>query len=263
MPSGHSFSLTGRNPVFSELGETNVVVPTRPLLKTTDTDDLGPTTTSPFASTILMRQQHWLHPPQLLRLPACARARVTRIFIRVRQFARQKRTRSIHWRGYAPTIAAQARTHVDALYPRQSQTLSQASARYTLRTGLAPPPDYDRWFTYAIERKCLVDDYAQVARDFAPFYQLAARDPRFFFARWSRRRRKCYERSPLNRGDGDGQGRWGAYTGQCGRSGRPVYGHAGTVLRARPSHTLPPQRPRRVGCRVQLPRPRRHATRPS
>jgi hypothetical protein len=25
-----------------------------------------------------------------------------------------------------------------------------------------------------------VDDYAQVARDFAPFYQLAARDPRFF-----------------------------------------------------------------------------------
>jgi hypothetical protein len=25
-----------------------------------------------------------------------------------------------------------------------------------------------------------MDDYAQVARDFAPFYQLAARDPRFF-----------------------------------------------------------------------------------
>ncbi|KAJ7232889.1 hypothetical protein C8J57DRAFT_1480501 [Mycena rebaudengoi] len=38
-----------------------------------------------------------------------------------------------------------ARAHVGDLYTRQSQTLSQALARYTLRTGIAPPPNYDKW----------------------------------------------------------------------------------------------------------------------
>ncbi|KAJ7256590.1 hypothetical protein C8J57DRAFT_1472918 [Mycena rebaudengoi] len=48
-----------------------------------------------------------------------------------------------------------ARAHVGDLYTRQSQTLSQALARYTLRTGIAPPPNYDKWLMYALEKKCL------------------------------------------------------------------------------------------------------------
>ncbi|KAJ7164228.1 glycosyl transferase family 90-domain-containing protein [Mycena filopes] len=82
----------------------------------------------------------------------------------------------------ASETASPARLAVDALYARQSTTLEQASARYTLRNGRAPPPYYDRWFEFAQEKKCLVDDYDQVRRDFAPFYQLAEREPGFFQA---------------------------------------------------------------------------------
>ncbi|KAJ7636604.1 glycosyl transferase family 90-domain-containing protein [Roridomyces roridus] len=74
----------------------------------------------------------------------------------------------------------QARLAVDALYARQSRTLSQAIARYTLHTNHAPPPHYDRWFDFAQEKKCLIDEYDRIHRDFKPFYQLAERDPGFF-----------------------------------------------------------------------------------
>ncbi|KAJ7215750.1 hypothetical protein C8J57DRAFT_1538155 [Mycena rebaudengoi] len=51
------------------------------------------------------------------------------------------------------------------------------TATSTLSTCATPPPNYDRWFSYAIEKKC---DYVRLARDFALFYQLATRDLRFF-----------------------------------------------------------------------------------
>ncbi|KAK7051881.1 CAP10 domain-containing protein [Favolaschia claudopus] len=78
----------------------------------------------------------------------------------------------------SPSAAAQAA--VDALYARQSTTLEQASARYSLRTDRPPPPNYDRWFDFAREKSCLIDEYDRVHRDFKPFYQLARRDPRIF-----------------------------------------------------------------------------------
>ncbi|KAF7363135.1 CAP10 domain-containing protein [Mycena venus] len=62
---------------------------------------------------------------------------------------------------------------VDALFAQQSRTLAQASSRYSLRTGRPPPPYYERWFTFAREKQCLIDEYAQIHRDFRPFYQLA------------------------------------------------------------------------------------------
>ncbi|KAF8184635.1 hypothetical protein K438DRAFT_1766322 [Mycena galopus ATCC 62051] len=66
-----------------------------------------------------------------------------------------------------------ARTAVDALYARQSTTLTQASGRYTLRTGRPPPPYYEQWFNFAREKQCLIDEYEQIHDDFQPFYQLS------------------------------------------------------------------------------------------
>ncbi|KAJ7222868.1 glycosyl transferase family 90-domain-containing protein [Mycena haematopus] len=69
---------------------------------------------------------------------------------------------------------------VDALYARQSSTLDQAVARYSLRNNRSPPPMYDKWFEFAREHSCLIDEYDQISRDFEPFYQLAKDDPTFF-----------------------------------------------------------------------------------
>ncbi|KAJ6452497.1 glycosyl transferase family 90-domain-containing protein [Mycena sanguinolenta] len=77
-----------------------------------------------------------------------------------------------------PAIAA--RLSVDALFARQSKTLAQAAARYTLRTKRSPPPNYALWFQFAKENNCLIDDYEQIHRDFKPFYQLAEKHPKYF-----------------------------------------------------------------------------------
>ncbi|KAJ7038860.1 glycosyl transferase family 90-domain-containing protein [Mycena alexandri] len=73
-----------------------------------------------------------------------------------------------------------ARLHVDALFARQSATYAHAAARYSLKTGRAPPRGYDKWFAFAQEQSCLIDEYDQIQRDFAPFYDLAKHDPLFF-----------------------------------------------------------------------------------
>ncbi|KAJ7799679.1 hypothetical protein B0H14DRAFT_3491349 [Mycena olivaceomarginata] len=43
-----------------------------------------------------------------------------------------------------------------------------------------PPRNYDQWYTFAKRHECLIDEYAQIQRDFEPFYQLAQKDPKFF-----------------------------------------------------------------------------------
>ncbi|KAF7341137.1 CAP10 domain-containing protein [Mycena venus] len=77
-----------------------------------------------------------------------------------------------------PVVAA--RLSVDALFARQSSNIDHAMARYSLKTGRPPPRNYDKWFSFAREKSCLIDDYDQVHRDFKPFYQLAEEDPSFF-----------------------------------------------------------------------------------
>ncbi|KAJ7190231.1 glycosyl transferase family 90-domain-containing protein [Mycena pura] len=69
---------------------------------------------------------------------------------------------------------------IDKLYARQSETLDQAVARYSLRNSRPPPQNFDKWFRFAQDNKCLIDDYDQIQRDFDPFYQLARTDPRYF-----------------------------------------------------------------------------------
>jgi hypothetical protein len=77
-----------------------------------------------------------------------------------------------------PVVAA--RLSVDALYARQSSSIDHAMARYSLKTGRPPPQNYDKWYKFAREKSCLIDDYDQIHRDFKPFYQLAEDDPLFF-----------------------------------------------------------------------------------
>ncbi|KAJ7240920.1 hypothetical protein C8J57DRAFT_1478000, partial [Mycena rebaudengoi] len=188
-----------------------------------------------------MRQQHWLHPPQLLRLPACARARVTPC-----PPLRAPETHTL-------SPLAQLRSHHRRAGPHPRRRSLRPPVPNLVSSLRALHPTHRACSAARLRSMVHVRNREEVSR--GRLRAACGARSAVFFARWPRRRRKCYERSPLNRGGGDGQGRWGAYTGQCGRSGRPVYGHAGTVPRARPSHTLPPQRPRRVGCRVQLPRP--------
>ncbi|KAJ7115011.1 glycosyl transferase family 90-domain-containing protein [Mycena epipterygia] len=73
-----------------------------------------------------------------------------------------------------------ARLEVEVLLARQSKTLEQAMARYTLKTRRPPPPNYPEWFQFAHGRSCLIDEYDQIHRDFEPFYQMAKEDPRQF-----------------------------------------------------------------------------------
>ncbi|KAF8140998.1 glycosyl transferase family 90-domain-containing protein [Mycena galopus ATCC 62051] len=69
---------------------------------------------------------------------------------------------------------------IDDLYSKQSATLEQAIARYTSRNNRPPPPNFDKWFDLAREKKCLIDEDEQIHRDFAPFYQLAEENPAHF-----------------------------------------------------------------------------------
>ncbi|KAJ7585673.1 glycosyl transferase family 90-domain-containing protein [Mycena floridula] len=65
-----------------------------------------------------------------------------------------------------------ARRVIDQLFASQSQTLAQAASRYRMKTNRAPPKNYDKWFKYAKDHSCLVDEYDQVWEDFEPFYQM-------------------------------------------------------------------------------------------
>ncbi|KAJ7083389.1 glycosyl transferase family 90-domain-containing protein [Mycena belliarum] len=73
-----------------------------------------------------------------------------------------------------------AHERIDALYARQSSSLEQAVARYSLRNNRPPPKMYSEWYSFARKRSCLIDDYNQISRDFEPFYQLAQDDPTYF-----------------------------------------------------------------------------------
>ncbi|KAJ7227909.1 glycosyl transferase family 90-domain-containing protein [Mycena rebaudengoi] len=76
--------------------------------------------------------------------------------------------------------ATSARTLADQLLARQSKTLKQATARYTLKNNRPPPPGFDKFFEFAQQNGCLIDEYDKVYRDFAPFYELAEHHPSFF-----------------------------------------------------------------------------------
>ncbi|KAJ6584860.1 glycosyl transferase family 90-domain-containing protein [Mycena capillaripes] len=76
---------------------------------------------------------------------------------------------------------ALAHLSLDTVLERQSTTLAQAMARYSLKAGRPPPPNFELWFEFATKNKCsVVDDYDQIQRNFEPFYQLAAENVTYF-----------------------------------------------------------------------------------
>lgn len=74
-----------------------------------------------------------------------------------------------------PEVIAIANRRVDNIIARQSKTLAQARARYSLKTGREPPPLYDNFYKFATEKKCLIDDYDQVY-EVSPKYHIDRQD---------------------------------------------------------------------------------------
>ncbi|KAF7369398.1 CAP10 domain-containing protein [Mycena venus] len=72
----------------------------------------------------------------------------------------------------AAALQAHASASIAALLAHEPATLPAARALYMLKTGRPPPKGYDAFFAFAKERKCLVDGYAGVHREFAPFWRV-------------------------------------------------------------------------------------------
>nr|XP_036576031.1 capsular associated protein [Colletotrichum truncatum]KAF6782702.1 capsular associated protein [Colletotrichum truncatum] len=53
----------------------------------------------------------------------------------------------------------------------QSRTLDDAVQNYRNRYGLAPPPNFDKWFEYAVANESpIIDDFGQINNDLLPFW---------------------------------------------------------------------------------------------
>ncbi|KAK2001531.1 hypothetical protein LX36DRAFT_653276 [Colletotrichum falcatum] len=56
----------------------------------------------------------------------------------------------------------------------QSRTLEGAVSEYRRRYGLAPPPNFDKWFEYAVANGSpIMDDFTQINDDILPFWGVA------------------------------------------------------------------------------------------
>jgi mevalonate pyrophosphate decarboxylase len=73
-----------------------------------------------------------------------------------------------------------AKKQINAIIASQSKNLKQARARYILKNNRPPPPNFDKWFKFARENKCLIDDYDQIHRDFEPFYRISEENSTHF-----------------------------------------------------------------------------------
>ncbi|KAI9206140.1 glycosyl transferase family 90-domain-containing protein [Polychytrium aggregatum] len=67
---------------------------------------------------------------------------------------------------------AKAMNLIRLLEASQSQTLQAAISTYRLKTGRNPPKHYDKWFAYAREKQCLIDNYDTLHKDLEPFFKL-------------------------------------------------------------------------------------------
>ena len=60
-----------------------------------------------------------------------------------------------------------------ASYATQSYNLVEAAAQYRRRYKMTPPPDFDKWYQYALTRNSLtMDQYDQVQNDMLPFWSV-------------------------------------------------------------------------------------------
>ncbi|WQF84299.1 Putative glycosyl transferase CAP10 domain-containing protein [Colletotrichum destructivum] len=75
-----------------------------------------------------------------------------------------------------PDLLSAANAESDAWIARanQSRTLEGAVSEYRRRYGLAPPPNFDKWFEYAVTNGSpVIDDFTQINDDLLPFWGVA------------------------------------------------------------------------------------------
>ena len=61
----------------------------------------------------------------------------------------------------------------------QSASLGDAVTLYRERYGRNPPPNFDQWYKYAVDRSCMIiDNYDQIYKDLLPFWTVPAADLR-------------------------------------------------------------------------------------
>lgn len=60
-----------------------------------------------------------------------------------------------------------------SLRARQSKTLEEAVAEYRRRYGIHPPPNFDKWYHFAVKRGVqLIDEYDTIHKQLMPFWAL-------------------------------------------------------------------------------------------
>lgn len=70
-------------------------------------------------------------------------------------------------------LIAEAEKELEATRARQSSNLAQAVAEYRRRYGIAPPPNFDKWFEFAQAKGVqLIDEFDMVHESITPFWGL-------------------------------------------------------------------------------------------
>lgn len=75
-----------------------------------------------------------------------------------------------------PDLLSAASTNSDTWIARanQSSTLEGVANEYQRRYGVAPPPNFDKWFEYAVANGSpIIDDFTQINDDLLPFWGVA------------------------------------------------------------------------------------------
>ena len=73
-------------------------------------------------------------------------------------------------------LIGKADAEANEIAGRQTHTLSATAVAYRQRRGRHPPPNFDKWFDYAVSQNCLIveDFFDQIYRDIEPFWGLSA-----------------------------------------------------------------------------------------
>lgn len=70
-------------------------------------------------------------------------------------------------------LATKAQDSFDAIKSQQSKSLTEAVAEYKRRYGMPPPPNFDKWYEFAMNRSTvLLDEYDTIYHALLPFWSL-------------------------------------------------------------------------------------------
>lgn len=76
-------------------------------------------------------------------------------------------------RSAVDSLMSTARTDAEqwAAQATTSRSLVEAVAEYKKRNGIPPPPNFDKWYEFAVSRdSAVIDDYRQIQEDLLPFW---------------------------------------------------------------------------------------------